>query len=1052
MSRHRNVRNMDYDDYDDEDDNSYYDEEDEYDDGGESYLYSHQANDSLAAHIRFPGEEDALIASGKEYLRSVLGDTFSEKDAEDAIKRCDYDAEKSLQLLLTRDEERKQHSATMAKATTPPQLANNRTQEDTCISLSSVSKPSRTADSVTSSISLRNQHTRVEPSVAYTHTSSSTLPFLSSLRMDTNAPAPLPQQAQLSHPTLVSLSLTTQSQPKLSLVSLSQTPSRGLSALSSIAHSHTTNQPQHQQTPSSGFPVPSSITQTNAVNQPQQVQPLLATSSFAPLSEQELSQQPSLASLSLSSKPDVQSPPAHPANSSLFTLSSLSQSLPAHTAPSTSHSQPVLPSLAQLSKHYQTNLVQEPKTKPSSSPSISSPAYQLDAQRKQCKVEPLVQHSMNISLRKSDLASAQPHTFKRAKPSTISRAFCGQLQTTSDSKSFSTGGTCTRVSTRRVSCPMKALESRILGCLSRDSVSWLSFYDPNKMDKIQSCQQRTPYYVASKRDKRATMDISRTVEDVRSPNDLIFAFDTLSPDDEVLKKQTARTEKKSNTPVNALHTPAHARKKNIAKPKTPSSKQNDTHEVSKLNSDMDGLGLTAPVTPEAPKVVIPKFDKRKKRIDVEAAYQERQKNEKEKVSVVVVGHVDAGKSTLMGHLLYLVGKVDKRTMHKFERESEKIGKSSFAFAWVLDETGEERQRGITVDVAKTFFETAHRDVTLLDAPGHKDFIPNMITGAAQADVAILVVDATNNEFETGFESGGQTREHALLIRSLGVSQLIVVVNKLDTVNWSKDRFDQINGKLKPFLKQVGFKGMNIKYVPCSGLKGTNLVDNNEPKLKAWYSGGTLVSEIDQLSAPVRPISQPLRMSVSDIFKSTVGGASILCTIHCGKLQVGDPIMHMPGSNVGVIKKLEVQEYVQDWAVAGDVVTMVVDGIDTEHVSAGHFFCDPHNPVKCTDKFEAQIVLFDVDVPITRGFPVLLHYQSVNESGYVTKLINQLNKTTGEVIKKSPRVLTRNSTGLVRIKLSRTVCLEEYKHFRELGRFMLRDKGKTIAAGIITSTS
>ena len=236
-----------------------------------------------------------------------------------------------------------------------------------------------------------------------------------------------------------------------------------------------------------------------------------------------------------------------------------------------------------------------------------------------------------------------------------------------------------------------------------------------------------------------------------------------------------------------------------------------------------------------------------KALNPEIALSEYNKNRSEgkpHINLVVIGHVDAGKSTLMGHLLYLLGFVSKKTIHRYETDSKKIGKNSFLYAWVLDETQEERSRGITMDIAQSRFETQNRVVTLLDAPGHKDFIPNMITGATQADVALLVVDATKGEFETGFESGGQTREHTLLIRSLGISQLGVVVNKLDNCDWSQQRYEEIVTKLSAFLKQVGFKDQDVSYVPCSGLTGENLMTRSKNELLClWYSGPSLVEII-----------------------------------------------------------------------------------------------------------------------------------------------------------------------------------------------------------------
>uniref|UniRef100_U9V464 Elongation factor 1 alpha-like protein n=1 Tax=Rhizophagus irregularis (strain DAOM 181602 / DAOM 197198 / MUCL 43194) TaxID=747089 RepID=U9V464_RHIID len=450
----------------------------------------------------------------------------------------------------------------------------------------------------------------------------------------------------------------------------------------------------------------------------------------------------------------------------------------------------------------------------------------------------------------------------------------------------------------------------------------------------------------------------------------------------------------------------------------------------------------------------PKISPKHKRINVLEEYKKRNDN-KVALNLVVVGHVDAGKSTLMGHLLYLLGEVNEKTMKKYERDSSKIGKSSFAYAWILDETGEERARGITMDIAITKFETEHRRFTLLDAPGHRDFIPNMISGAAQADVAILVIDSTTGEFEAGFEANGQTKEHALLVRSLGVQQLVVAINKLDVVSWSQDRFNEIITKLSPFLNQAGFKKDKVIYIPCSGLTGENLLKRSQNILE-WYSGPTLFQQIDKFEPPIRLLDKPFRLSVSDFFKggiSGMGGITVAGKIEAGTIQIGDDVLVIPGGEYGVIKGLEANDESSKWAAAGDSILMTLSGLDILQLKVGSILCSVSHPVPVTSYILAQIVVFDIKVPITKGFPVILHRQSLNEPAIITKLVTILDKSTGEIVKKNPRCLPKASSATVEIKLTnRPVPFETYKENKELGRIMLRKGGETIAAGIIINVS
>jgi len=463
-----------------------------------------------------------------------------------------------------------------------------------------------------------------------------------------------------------------------------------------------------------------------------------------------------------------------------------------------------------------------------------------------------------------------------------------------------------------------------------------------------------------------------------------------------------------------------------------------------------GRGTPEAATPANP-TPLKQVVMRKEKLDVVAEYEKSRGDAKEMVNLVVVGHVDSGKSTLMGHLLFKLGNVSQKMMHKHEKESRKVGKQSFMYAWVLDETDEERERGITMDVGQNKFETAKKLVTLLDAPGHRDFIPNMISGAYQADVGVLVVNATTGEFEAGFEAGGQTREHALLVRSLGVSQLVVAVNKLDTVEWSEERFEAIQAKLRPFLtRQAGFRESDLTFLPCSGLTGENLTtSSSEEALAGWYRGPSLVEAIDALKPPERAINQPFRLSIADIYKGQAAGFSVAGRVEGGFVTMGDKVLVSPLNEVAVVKSVVVDQVAGWTGFAGDHVTVGLVGPDMAAITAGMVLSDPASPVTVTARFRARVVVFNIDVPITKGYPVVMHYGCVSEQATVKRLVSLLHKTTGEVVKARPRVLAGNCSAVVEVAVARPVPIELYRTNRELGRFMLRTGGHTIAAGMVT---
>ena len=321
---------------------------------------------------------------------------------------------------------------------------------------------------------------------------------------------------------------------------------------------------------------------------------------------------------------------------------------------------------------------------------------------------------------------------------------------------------------------------------------------------------------------------------------------------------------------------------------------------------------------------------------------------------------------------------------------------------------------------------------------------------------MLVVNATRGEFEAGFDAGGQTREHALLVRSIGVSQLIVAVNKLDTVDWSESRFKDITEKLGKFLKQqVGFKESDVTFVPVSGLTGANLVNRKDVNAP-WIDDGipTLMQAIDKLRPPVRAIEKPFRMSVSDIFKPTAAAGGGLCVagrIETGYVQKNDTVVIAPLNEMATVKNVAMDSLVgsgNNNGFAGDHVSLTLTGVD-QTLSQGMIVCDPANPVKVSKHFAAKVVVLNIDLPITKGFNCVLHHAGVTEAAIIKKLVAQLSKSTGEVTKKKPRVLAENSRALVEISTDNLICLESYAESKELGRFMLRVGGKTIAAGMVT---
>ncbi|KAK9252777.1 hypothetical protein V1507DRAFT_420478 [Lipomyces tetrasporus] len=420
------------------------------------------------------------------------------------------------------------------------------------------------------------------------------------------------------------------------------------------------------------------------------------------------------------------------------------------------------------------------------------------------------------------------------------------------------------------------------------------------------------------------------------------------------------------------------------------------------------------------------------------------------INFVVLGHVDAGKSTLMGRLLYDVGAIDARTIEKYKRDASNIGKGSFAFAWVLDQSAEERARGVTMDVAMNSFESSKVAFTILDAPGHKDFVPNMIAGASEADFAVLVIDSSPNAFEAGFTQSGQTKEHALLVRSLGVQRIIVAVNKLDNVNWSEFRFDEVKETLMPFLSAAGFSESQTSFVPCSGLSGDNIVNRSIRPELSWYKDRTLLEELESLTSVERDIGAPLQLSVTDVFKGGSSSAiNITGRINAGNIQVGETVLAVPSNETAAVKSIAIADQPNNWAVAGDNVQIALSNIDIVHLRAGDILCASANPVRCAKTFSARIIAFQLRIPLIKGSNVLIYRGRTTEAARILRLVAVVDKNTGKITKNKPRHLISGQTAIVELEvIGNSFPMETFKASKDLGRIVLRQDGNTVAAGIV----
>ncbi|KDE08186.1 hypothetical protein MVLG_01665 [Microbotryum lychnidis-dioicae p1A1 Lamole] len=431
--------------------------------------------------------------------------------------------------------------------------------------------------------------------------------------------------------------------------------------------------------------------------------------------------------------------------------------------------------------------------------------------------------------------------------------------------------------------------------------------------------------------------------------------------------------------------------------------------------------------------------------------EEAMKNIKPHINIVFIGHVDAGKSTMGGNILYLCGMVDKRTLEKYEKEAKEAGRESWYLSWALDSTSQEREKGKTVEVGRAYFETDARRYTILDAPGHKTFIPSMISGAAQADVAVLVISARKGEFETGFEKGGQTREHAMLVKTAGVQKLVVVVNKMDdpTVNWDKARFDEIQGKLTPFLKGTGYNvKTDVQFIPISGFTGANLKEDVDRKVAPWVEGVSLLNFLDNMALVDRKTNAPLLMPISDKYADM--GTVVVGKVESGKLRKGQNLLLMPNKTPVTVTGInnEMEEEVP-LALCGDNVRVRLRGVEDEDVFVGFVLSSVEQPVHTVTHFEAQLVIVDHKNIICAGYGAVMHVHTLSEEVALSKLLHYYDKKSGKKSRRPPQFAKKGQKIIALIETAAPVSVERFADHPQLGRFTLRDEGKTIAIGKIT---
>lgn len=412
--------------------------------------------------------------------------------------------------------------------------------------------------------------------------------------------------------------------------------------------------------------------------------------------------------------------------------------------------------------------------------------------------------------------------------------------------------------------------------------------------------------------------------------------------------------------------------------------------------------------------------------------------QKPHLNLVTIGHVDHGKSTLVGRLLYDTGNVREEDMRKLKELAKELKKETFEFAFVMDKLKEERERGVTIDIMHTRFDTPKYYFTLIDAPGHRDFVKNMITGASQADAAIAVCSAKEGVQE-------QTKEHIFLIKVLGVQQVVVAINKMDAVNYDKAKYDEVKANMEKLLKSVGFDTTKIPFVPVSAFMGDNVAKKSDKM--PWYTGPTLFELLDQLKVPEAPVDKPLRLPIQDVYSITGIGTVPVGRVETGILKNGTTVVFEPSGAKGEVKSIEMHHEAVNEAKPGDNVGFSVRGVDKSAIKRGDVLGAVNNPPTVAKEFTAQIIVLQHPNVITKGYTPVFHIHTAQIACKISEIQKKIDPKSGQTLQENPDFIKAGDAAIVKCIPTKPLVIEKVKDFAPLGRFAIRDMGMTVAAGV-----